>query len=462
MTSRGGFSDKFGFIAAAAGSAVGLGSIWKFPFEVGNNGGAAFVLVYILCCFVLCFPVMVAEVAIGRKTQKNAVGAFDVLGFKSWRIIGVLGIISGVIILSFYNVVSGWAFGYFIEILKGNFEIGNHFSEFTADITYNSFYSLFFMFMTAYIVSRGVSAGIEKATKIMMPALFIMLISLAAYALTLDYAWEGVKFYLIPDFSKITMPVIYSALGQAFFSLSLGMGALITYGSYVSKENNIIESPVIIILATVGVALIAGLMMFPFVAYNSSGDMTNIPSGPSLIFVTLPKVFESFGAILGIVVGGFFFLLLSFAALTSTVSLLEVPVAYIVDEYKTNRTATVWVTAMLIFLVGIPSMLSAGASDFFTNFITYPNASKATDFLSFVDDVANDTFLPLGGFLISVFTAYFWKKHNLSAEISSGNSSYAGSWVETLLNFAISYICPTILGILFVLTVLNRFFGIVI
>jgi len=141
---------------------------------------------------------------------------------------------------------------------------------------------------------------------------------------------------------------------------------------------------------------------------------------------------------------------------------LEVPVAYIVDEYKTNRTATVWVTAMLIFLVGIPSMLSAGASDFFTNFITYPNASKATDFLSFVDDVANDTFLPLGGFLISVFTAYFWKKHNLSAEISSGNSSYAGSWVETLLNFAISYICPTILGILFVLTVLNRFFGIVI
>lgn len=460
MSNRGGFSNRLGFVAAAAGSAIGLGSIWKFPFEVGSNGGAAFVLVYILCCFIFCFPIMLAEVAIGRKTHKNAVGAFGVLGFKQWSIIGKLGLVSGVLILSFYNVVSGWAFGFFVEIIKGNFGIGKEFGAFISNVPLMLSYSGFFMVMTAFIVAKGISGGIEKATKIMIPALFVILIGLMMYAFTLDHAFTGLKFYLIPDFSKITFKVIYSALGQAFFSLSLGMGALITYGSYFSRDNNIVSSSVIIIGATIAIAFIAGLMMFPFVAYISQGTMQGVGSGAGLIFTVLPGVFESFGTTLGIVIGGAFFLLLSFAALTSTVSLLEVPVAYLVDEYKWNRQKTVWGVALFIFLIGIPSMLSSGASPFFTEFITYLGASKATDFLTFVQHVANDTFLPLGGFMISIFTAYYWKKENLDAELTAGNEGYATSWVRPLVHIAVSFVCPIILGIIFVLTVLDRFFGV--
>ncbi|MCZ6898883.1 MAG: sodium-dependent transporter [Bacteroidetes bacterium] len=459
MAARGEFTSKLGFIAAAAGSAVGLGNIWKFPFEVGEGGGAAFVAMYLGFCFLLCFPVMIAEIAIGRKTQRNPVGAFKALGYGNWSFIGHLGVLSGFLILSFYNVVAGWSFGYFIEMLLGNFEIGNNFGAFTSDIIKVGSYAVVFMLATAFIVSKGVAGGIEKAAKILMPTLIIMILSLVIYALTLPHAMKGVEFYLVPDFSVINFEVVYSALGQAFFSLSLGMGALITYGSYVPKDYNIISSAAFITLADVGIAFIAGLMMFPFVAYQTQGVMENFQGGPGLIFETLPGVFETLGG-LGIVVGAFFFLLLSFAALTSTVSLLEVPVSYIVDEYKVKRVKAVWLVAIIIFFIGIPSLLANGASSFFTQFVTYFGADSATDFMTFIGHVANDSFLPLGGFLISVFTAYVWKKHNLNKEIGFGFKNFNGSWVEKYINFGISYLCPSILGFIFILTVLSRFFGI--
>ncbi len=311
---RGGFSSRLGFILAAAGSAVGLGNIWKFPFEVGQGGGAAFVVMYLFFCFVLCFPVMVAEIAIGRKTQRNAVGAFTALGYQKWRIVGYLGLASGVLILSYYNVVAAWALGYFVEMVLGHFDIGQRFGEFTADWVAVCFYSVIFMVGTALVVSRGVASGIEKAARILMPTLFIMIIALIIYALTLPHAMDGIRFYMVPDFSQITGKVVYSALGQAFFSLSLGMGALITYGSYVSKKDNIVSAAASITLMDVGVATLAGFMIFPFVF--SQGIETS--GGPGLIFVTLPGIFESLGPILGIVVGSLFFLLLSFAAFTST------------------------------------------------------------------------------------------------------------------------------------------------
>lgn len=453
---RGNFSGKIGFVAAAAGSAVGLGNIWKFPFEVGENGGAAFVLVYLIFCFVLCFPVMITEIAIGRKTSRNPVGAFKVLGFKNWSYLGLLGILCGVLILSFYNVVAGWSFGYFLEMLRGRTGIGADFSEFTADILAVGTYSLLFMGATALIVSQGISGGIERAAKILMPALVIMILLLAGYAFTLNNAMEGLRFYLIPDFSKITFEVMYSALGQAFFSLSLGMGALITYGSYLGRTDNIVSSAALITLADVGIAFLAGLMMFPFVF--SQGISTS--GGAGLIFITLPGVFESIGGPFGFFVGAFFFLLLSFAALTSTVSLLEVPVAFLVDEYKLPRKKAVWLMATIIFVVGIPSLLANGGSTFFTSFITYFGQESPTDFMTFIGHVANDTFLPLGGFLVSIFAAYVWKKENLNLEIEAGHPKYRGSWVEKYINFAMSYVCPIILGSLFILTVLNRFFGI--
>ncbi|MFT5954553.1 MAG: NSS family neurotransmitter:Na+ symporter [Cyclobacteriaceae bacterium] len=457
---RGLFTSRLGFILAAAGSAVGLGNIWKFPFEVGLGGGAAFVVMYLVFAFLLCFPVMVTEVAIGRKTQKNPVGAFDALGFRNWRFIGVLGLIAGVVILSFYNVVAGWAFGYFIELVQGNFAVGNDFTAFTSDIFKVGLYSLIFMFFTSYFVSKGVSGGIERLAKVLMPSLIIMILSLVAYSFTLPYAMEGIKFYLVPDISKINIGTMGGALRQAFFSLSLGMGALITYGSYLSRKDNIVTSAAFITLADVGIAFLAGLMMFPFVAFNLDGDMGPVIAGeiggPGLIFATLPGVFETLGPILGIVVGSFFFLLLSFAALTSTVSLLEVPVSYVVDELKMPRKRAVVAVSTFIFIVGIPSLIGNGYSDFFTNGFTIPGSS---DFISFLGKLA-DILLLFGGCCIVTFAAYVWKKHNLHEELAEGFEGYHGSFIKSFINVTVSYISPVLLALLFVFVFLDNFFGV--
>ncbi|NJN26447.1 MAG: sodium-dependent transporter [Cyclobacteriaceae bacterium] len=454
------FSNKFGFIAAAAGSAVGLGNIWKFPFEVANGGGAAFVLMYLLFCFLLCFPVMVTEIAIGRKTQKNPVGAFTALGFPKWRFLGILGIIAGIFILSFYNVVAGWAFGYFVQLSLGNFDIGSQFGEYINNIGRVGAYAVVFMLATAYVVSRGISGGIEKASKILMPTLLGMIIILVFYSMTLPHAFEGIAYYLIPQFSEINFKVVYNALGQAFFSLSLGMGALITYGSYVSKKDNIISSSALITLSDAGIAFLAGLMMFPFVAYLSNGDMASVEGGPGFIFTILPGAFESIGPVVGRLVGALFFLLLAFAALTSTISLLEVPVTYAVDELKIERKYAVWFIALFIFMMGVPSLISSGDSYFFTNFITYIGNEKATSFIDFVQHVGSDTLLPLGGFLITIFTAFVWKKNNLNKEIETGYPGFKGTLIEKYIDFAISYLCPVVLGVIFLLTLLDRFFGV--
>ncbi len=458
--SRSKFSSKFGFIAAAAGSAVGLGNIWKFPFEVADGGGAAFVIMYLIFCFVLCFPVMVTEIAIGRKTQKNPVGAFVALGFPKWRFLGKLGIVAGVLILSFYNVVAGWAFGYFIQLSFGNFEIGNQFGEYVNDIGTVGLYGIVFMLFTAFVVSKGISGGIEKASKLLMPTLVVMMLMLVIYSLTLPHAMEGIAYYLIPQFSEINFNVVYNALGQAFFSLSLGMGALITYGSYVSKKDNIVSSAALITISDAGIAFLAGLMMFPFVAYLSNGDVASIEGGPGFIFEVLPGAFQSIGPVMGRIVGATFFLLLSFAALTSTISLLEVPVTYAVDELKVERKYAVWIIALFIFMMGVPSLLSNGDSHFFTNFITYIGADKATNFMDFIAHIGSDTLLPLGGFLITIFTAYVWKTQNLNKEIEIGHPGFKGTFIEKYIDFAISYLSPVILGVVFILTILSRFFGV--
>ncbi|WP_343486460.1 sodium-dependent transporter [Allomuricauda sp. d1] len=455
---RTGFSSKIGFIAAAAGSAVGLGNIWKFPFEVGESGGAAFVIIYLIFCFTLCFPLMVAEIAIGRKTQRNPVGAFTVLGHGKWSFIGKMGLFSCILILSFYNVVAGWCFGYLVEILLGNFSIGEQFPLFVKDIIKVGGYSVIFMATTAYIVSKGISKGVEKAAKLLMPILFFIIILLAAYAMTLPGAAEAVEFYLLPDFSKITGKVVYNALGHAFFSLSLGMGAMITYGSYVSKEDNIISSAVAITLLDVGIAFLAGLMLFPIVI--SQGLDTH--GGAGLVFMSLPRVFGDMGTVLGTVVGTLFFLLLSFAALTSTVSILEIPVSYLVDERAMKRPKAVWLVAGGIFLLGIPSLLSNGYSSFFTQFVTYFGASGPTDFMTLISDVASNSFLPLGGFLIALFVAFIWRKEKLFKEISNGEKGHPNRFISKFLGFSITYLCPWILGAVFILNVLDKFFGVTI
>ncbi|MFK7972687.1 MAG: sodium-dependent transporter [Bacteroidia bacterium] len=456
MATRSGFSSRIGFIAAAAGSAVGLGNIWKFPYETGQNGGAAFLIMYLICIFLIGFPVMVGEIAIGRRTQLNPYGAYKKLGGKGWGLLGLWGILCGAMILSFYNVVAGWAFGYFIETGFGSLlsapDHSAYFGDYVASINDNLIYSLIFMALTAFIVIRGVQGGIEAASKILMPMLYVILIGLIIYAVTLPGASEGLAFYFNPDFSKLNFATVYSAMGQAFFSLSLGMGALITYGSYISKKENILDSAAIVSVADTSVAVLAGLLIFPLVF--SQGLEPG--AGPGLVFVTLPGVFQAMGGA-GVFVGAIFFLLLSVAALTSTISLLEVPTAFLVDQYKMKRPLAVSLLAGLIFLIGLPSMLSQGAVESLGSFVEY--GGKAQDFLTVIGDIFNEVGLPLGGFLMCLFIALKWKKQNLEEEVAIGNPGYKTAWIRPYLNVMITIVCPVVLGFVTIFSILDRFFG---
>lgn len=454
MSERGFFSGRIGFILAAAGSAVGLGNIWRFPYLAGQNGGAIFLLFYLICIFLLCYPIMVGEIAIGRNTNSDAYGSYNKLGGKGWGFLGLFGILAGIFILSFYNVVAGWAFGYFLEISFGNLlsesDFGAFFGNYVNDISDNFWFSLAFMVLTALIVSQGIQKGIEAANKIMMPALYLILIGLIIYSLTLPNAMEGVVLYLVPDFSNFKVQTIFDGLRQAFFSLSLGMGALITYGSYLNKKENITSSAAIISIADSSVAFLSGLMVFPMVAALNAYDV----SGPSLIFVVLAKVFSSMDPLIGRIVGGSFFLLICFAALTSTISLLEVPAAYLVDQKKMKRKNVVWALAALIFALGIPSMVSQGMFPALNKLSFYQDR----DFLSFVSDMC-DISLTIGGCLMSIFISNRWKMNQFNEELSIGNPGYKGSFTQKYLNVIIRYVSPWLLGILSILIIIEKFFG---
>jgi neurotransmitter:Na+ symporter, NSS family len=457
---RGSFSGKLGFIAAAAGSAVGLGNIWRFPYVTGENGGAVFLLVFIICAFVICFPIMLSEIALGRKSQRNAYGAYTRIGGKPWGIIGLIGILCGFMILSFYNVVAGWSFGYFLQFvtgsLQGKEDLEGFFISYTQNFGDNLFYSLFFMAATAGVVAFGVRQGIERMAKILMPMLVGLLLFLIIYALTLDGAMEGVTFYLQPDFSALTVRTIYDAMSQAFFSLSLGLAALITYGSYLRKQDSIIGSATMVTGADVMIAFMAGLMIFPLV-FSQGMEPT---AGPGLVFVSLPGIFDAMDPFAGRFLGASFFLLLCFAALTSTISLLEIPVAYLVDEKNWPRQAVALSVGAVIFIVGIPSMLSTGGAQWATEFISY--GGQTHSFFDLLEDLFNRLGLPLGGFLISVFTAWRWKTENLSKELGSSTYWYRGSLLEKFVNLMITVFCPLIIGVVFVLTFLEIFFGVVV
>ncbi len=454
MSNRGNFSSRLGFILAAAGSAVGLGNIWRFPYLAGQNGGAAFLLIYLICVFMLCFPVMIGEIAIGRKVQSDAYGSYQKLGGGKWGYLGLFGILAGIFILSFYNVVAGWAFGYFLEISFGNLldekDFGAFFGSYINNVWTILSFSLGFMVITAVIVSQGIQKGIEAANKIMMPALYLILIGLIIYSLTLPNAMEGVKFYLVPNLSNITLQTLFDGLRQAFFSLSLGMGCLITYGSYVGKNQNIVSSAAIITMADTSVAFLAGLMVFPMVAAINAYDV----QGPSLVFVVLAQVFHNMGPMAGRIVGGSFFLLLCFAALTSTISLLEVPAAYLVDQKKLPRKPVVWGLALLIFVLGLPCLVSQGKVEFLSHLFFY----KDRDFLTFVSDMC-DISLTVGGCLMCIFIRYRWKINNMNEELAIGNPTYLGSMLQKYINVTILWLCPILLGILSIGVIIDKFFG---
>lgn len=447
--SRGLWSSKLGFILAAAGSAVGLGNIWKYPSVVADNGGAAFIIVYLICCFAVGFPVMVAELTIGRRTRQNPVGAFRALsgGNKFMPLIGAWGILCGVMILSFYLVVAGWTFGYVFEEaayfagMEGTVTI-------LKDVTLgwkNALFALLFLGATIGIVIGGVSGGIEKATKMMMPALIIIMLAMIVYVIFQDGASEGLRVYLTPDFSKINANLVFSAMGQAFFSLSLGMGALITYGSYLNKKQNIPEAAAYVTLADVGIAFIAGLLIIPamYVASNNGipifNDDGSLIASTRLVFEVLPALFHSMGTGVGLFFGVVFFVLLGMAALTSTISLLEVPVSYIIDDWGWSRKKAAW-------SVG-------GFVSIFTVIIAYD--INWIDRLSFL---FNDIGLPLGGFMICIFLGWFWKTESALMEIKDGYGGLESSKFRILWPIFISYVCPILIAIVFISTIVKVFF----
>jgi NSS family neurotransmitter:Na+ symporter len=445
---RGLWSSKIGFVLAAAGSAVGLGNIWKYPSVVAENGGAAFLLVYILACFLVGFPVMIAELTIGRKTGRNPVGAFKALagGKNIFGIIGAWGIVCGVMILSFYLVVAGWTLGYVFEEIA-------FFAGYTRAVTVlkdvtlgwkNALFALLFLGSTILIVKGGVSGGIERANKIMMPALLMIILSMIVYVMFQDGAMEGLKVYLYPDFSKINPQLVFAAMGQAFFSLSLGMGALITYGSYLNKKQNLPEAAAYVTLSDLGVAFFAGLLIIPamYVASNSGiqifSDDGKLIASTSLVFDVLPALFHNMGTGLGLFFGVVFFILLGMAALTSTISLLEVPVSYVIDEWGFSRSkAALTVGGLVAILTTIVA--------FDINWI---------DRLSLI---FNDIGLPLGGLMICIFLGWFWKTESALLEIKEGFEELDSSKFRTLWPIFITYICPALIAVVFSITIYNLF-----
>ncbi|MBU0529958.1 sodium-dependent transporter [bacterium] len=445
MANREHWGSKFGFVLAASGSAIGLGNIWKFPYIAGQNGGAAFIFVYLICIAIVGLPVVIAEILMGRTTQRNPVGAFRKLsGSKFWTAIGGLGVVAGFIILSFYAVIAGWSTGYMVEALLGNFgqlataaQANTHFNSLVGDPTWMiGFYTIFFVFTMA-VVFLGVKDGIEKGSKIMMPILFIILIILMIKGISLKGSGEGLAFLLKPDWSKISGQSVLIALGHAFFTLSLGMGALMTYGSYLNKKTNIPNAAVQIVFLDTLVALMAGVAIFT--AVFATGQ--NPAMGPGLIFNTLTVVFGSMTG--GYFFGLLFFVLLTVAALTSSISLLEVAVAYFVDERGWSRQKSVLLIGSAIFLFGIPSALSFNLlADF-----TY----NGKTFFDLADFVASNVLLPVGGFFIAIFVAWIWGFDKALIELKHGaeNIFKDRTWLVTIFKVFLKFIAPVMIFIVF-------------
>ncbi len=467
-TEREHFSSRLGFILAAAGSAVGIGNLVGFPVNAAKNGGGAFLLMYALFVFFICLPVMVAEMSVGRKTAKEPVGAYKTLsgGSRAWGAAGFLGVLTPFMIAVFYMVLTVWIFGYIALTLSGNLDYlasSHGFGEFVNSGKYLFSAMVVVAAIVAFILVAGVKDGIERASKILMPTLFIMLLIMVVYVLTLDNALLGVKFFLIPDVSKITPSVINGALSQAFFSLSLGMGILITYGSYIDRKTDIVGSAKLVALTDTAVAFTAGLMILPAVfSFNPNVNPAELSdSSVSLIFTFLPKIFlalqTSIGYIGASAVAAFFFTLVFFAAITSLVSILEVPVSYLVTEKKHSRKKALLILLMTAGILTVCATLSFGMVSFFTEFTTYAGGTRS--FFDVIYDVFYDTILPLNGFLLCIFVSYRWKKLQLSEELALGNANYKGSWVEKYINFSLGTFIPLIVFGIFINTVAQKFFG---
>lgn len=432
------FGSTFGVIAAAAGSAVGLGNIWKFPYITGVYGGAAFLFVYLAFIVAIGLPVMLSELIIGRKSQRNAFGAFKALAPGTpWKYIGILGVAAAFLILSFYGVVAGWSVQYISLSIQDGFstkspeQITSLFSRFIESPVRPVFFQLAFMIATAAIVIVGIKKGIEKFNKIFMPLLVIILIGLAIKSVTLEGAKAGLEFLFKPDFSKLTGDGILSALGHAFFTLSLGMGTLITYGSYIKKDNNLVRTVINVTVADTVIAILAGVAIFPAV-FAFGIEPTE---GPGLIFITLPNVFHQMPG--GFIFSILFFLLLTVAALTSSVSILEVVVAYFKEEFNMGRKGATILAGVLISILGVLCSLSMG--------VLSPVLLFGLNIFDLMDWISANLLLPVGGLFIALFIGWFFGRKKVEAEVANGGK-LSGIFLSIFM-FLVKFVAPIAIAV---------------
>jgi len=436
---HGHWSSRMAFVLAVTGSAVGLGNIWKFPYVVGQNGGGAFVLVYLACVALIGMPVMMAEILMGRRGRRNPIATMALLGAEegrsqNWRWVGSMGVLAGILILSFYSVIGGWTLAYVFKSASGMFanataaEITSIRDGFTGSWTTVALYHTLFMTLTIFVVARGVERGLEQAVRLMVPALLLLMLVLLGYSISSGYFNEGLAFMFTPDFDKLTWDTVLAAMGQAFFTLSIGMGAVMAYGAYLPKETSIIGASATVAAADTMIAILAGLVIFPLVFANGLDPA----DGPGLVFITLPIAFGHMQG--GVFFATVFFVLLSFAAWTSAISLMEPAVAWIVEKFNRTRAQAAVMIGLLIWAAGFGTALSFNVlSDFkFWRGTIFDN----------MDYLTINIMLPLGGVLIVIFAGWVMCRNATSDELGSSGAIYK------LWRFLSRYVAPV--GILFV------------
>lgn len=445
-TKRSSFTGKIGFVLAAAGSAVGLGNIWRFPYLAAKYGGGVFLLTYIILSVTFGFSLMVAEVALGRKTQQSPIGAFRSLD-RRFSFVGVLASLVPVIILPYYSVIGGWVLKYFAGFVSGSagsMATDSYFSSYITTVGEPIFWFAVFIAITAVIVLCGVQQGIEKVSKVMMPALVVMMVFIVVYTIaTMEGAGEGVRYYLMPDFSKFSVMTVVAAMGQLFYSMSLAMGIMITFGSYMKKDIHIETSAHQVGLFDTGIAFLAGLMIVPAVYAFSGGDESALGQGPGLMFVTLPKIFETIPG--GAALGAVFFLMVLLAALTSAISLMETIVSVIIDKVKISRKLCCLLVLLGAFLLGLPSTLGYSWWDG-----VQPLGMSLLDFFDFI---SNSVIMPVVAFATCIFVGYFIKPKTLINEVEESGRFRA----KRLFVVMIRYIAPVFILMILVSSVLNAF-----
>ena len=436
---RGQFSSRLGFIFAASGSAVGLGNIWGFPTNAAENGGAAFVLMYLILAFLLAYPALMAELIIGRHTRSNMVDAMQAIASgpttKSvGKLTGILGMVTASLILCFYSIVAGWMIAFLLEPVTVAFNLpalGSWLTDFS--LSRNIGFSALFVLLTVLIISSGVEQGIEKWSQRLMPALFVLFAGLIIYVLTQEGAMAGLKVYLVPDFSQMSDPkLIVSAMGQAFFSMSLGVGTMLVYGSYISGDENLPLVGALVTLTDMGVAFLAGLLVLPamFVAQHLgvtiTGEGGSLIAGPDLIFKVLPALFDGMGST-GLLVGLGFFALMSISAVTSSISMLEVPVSYAVEAHKVGRLKATWLVGLLIFAVSV--VISANFDSLF----------------GFVITLTTERAQPLLSMVVCIFAGWVFHRNSILKEIQAGNPDVEQGLFWKIWPGYVKFLCPMLI-----------------